>query len=425
MAKIKKLYAYEIIDSRGYPTIEGKIVLDSGQEVVTAIPAGTSIGKYEAVELRDEDNQRFDGMGVSKAVSYINDLIAPKLIGTSPSKQREVDLWMVKADGTGNKSKLGANTTLTVSQLFAKAGAVEQGIPLFKYINSLYNTIFKLEIPIVKIPTPIFNIINGGKHGNNNLEFQEFQIIPSSLFSFGRAYQTAVEIFHELKRVLEYRGANVSVGEEGGFTPNFTTNIDAMEVLVEAVNKKNIKFGIDIFLGLDMAASNFFKDDHYLVKDKAHPLKVDEYIKFIGAIVKSYSVLVMEDPLNQDDWESWKKLSSLISKEVYLVGDDLLTTNKSRLERAIREKACTTILVKPNQIGTITETLEVIDVARKNNFNYVVSHRSGESNDSFIADFAVGVQSDFVKFGAPSRGERVAKYNRLWQIEREELAKIT
>lgn len=423
MAKIKKLYAYEIIDSRGYPTIEGKIILDNDKEVTTAIPAGTSIGKYEAVELRDGDNKRFDGMGVSQAVSYINDLIAPKLIGTSPLKQQEVDQWLIKADGTSNKNKLGANTILTISQLFTKAGAMDQGMPLFRYINSLYKNIFKTEIQIEKIPTPTFNIINGGKHGNNNLEFQEFQIIPSSLFTFSKAYQIAVEIFHELKRVLLYRNANISVGEEGGFTPNFTSNMDAIEVLVETVTKKNLKFGIDIFLGIDLASSNYFKDDRYFIKDRNHPLKTEEYMKFLTDMTKTYSILVMEDPINQDDWETWKKLNSIISNEIYLVGDDLLTTNKSRLERAIKEKSCSTILIKPNQIGTITETLEVVDIARKNNFNYIVSHRSGETNDAFIADFSVGVQSDFVKFGAPSRGERVAKYNRLWQIEREELAK--
>ncbi len=423
MAKIKKIYAYEIIDSRSYPTIEGKLILDNGIEVVTSIPAGTSIGKYEAVELRDSDPSRLDGMGVTKAVSYINDLIAPKLVGISPLKQQDVDMWLIKADGTKNKSKLGANTTLTISQLFVKAAAVEQNVSLFKYINSLYFSLFKSQINIERLPTPIFNIINGGKHANNNLEFQEFQVIPSSSYPYTKAYEMGTEIFHELKRVLTYRNANISVGEEGGFAPNFSTNIDALEVIVETINQKNLKVGLDIFLGLDIAASNFFKHEKYFIKDKPHPIGKDEYLDFINKLVKSYSILCLEDPLNQDDWQSWIKLAQAIPNNVYLVGDDLLTTNKERLERAIKEKACTTILVKPNQIGTITETLEVIDIARKNNFNYTVSHRSGETNDSFISDFAVAVQADFVKFGAPSRGERVAKYNRLWQIEREELKK--
>lgn len=421
MAKIKQIKAYEIIDSRGFPTIEGRLTLDNDIQVVTSIPAGTSIGKYEAVELRDATQKRMDGMGVTTAVSYINDLIAPKLIGASPLKQKEIDYWLIKADQTKNKSHLGANTVLTVSQLITKAAAADQKIPIFKYINQLYKTVFKDEIKINKIPTPIFNIINGGKHANNNLDFQEFQIIPSSSLTFDNAYQIAVELYHELRRVLEYRNANISVGEEGGFTPNFSTNLDAMEVIYETVLQKNFKPGVDVFFGLDLAASHFYKDDRYLIKDKPHPLKRDEYIEFIIKLTKSYAMLVLEDPLDEDAWDDWKKLNAAISQGIYLVGDDLLATNKERLLNAVKEKACGTILVKPNQIGTITETLEVIDTARKNNFYYIISHRSGETNDSFIADFAVGVQSEFVKFGAPSRGERVAKYNRLWQIEREEL----
>lgn len=421
MSTVKKIYAYEIIDSRGYPTVEARMVLDNGKDVVTGIPAGTSIGKYEAHELRDNDAKRIDGMGVLQAVSIINDVIAPKLIGVSPLKQQDVDLWMVKADGTKNKSKLGANAVLAVSQLFTMAGAKEKGLPLFRYINELYKSLFNTDIHIQKIPTPIFNIINGGKHANNNLEFQEFQIIPSSSLSFSKAYQIGVEVFHELKRVLQYRNANISVGEEGGFTPNFTTNIDALEVINETVLQKNLKMGLDIFLGLDIASSHFFKDDRYYVKDKPHPLTKDEYMEFVLALTKSYSFLCLEDPLNEDDFEGWSKLYRAIAKNIYLIGDDLLATNKERVLRAIKDKACSTVLVKPNQIGTITETLEVVNIAKKSDLTVLVSHRSGETNDSLIADFGVGIQADFVKFGAPSRGERVAKYNRLWQIEREEL----
>lgn len=421
MAKVKQIRAYEIIDSRGYPTIEGRLLLDNNIEVIASVPAGTSLGKYEAAELRDNDKQRFDGMGVSKAVEIINTLVGPKLTGVSPIKQQEVDTWLIHADGTKNKSKLGGNTTLAVSQLMIKASAASENIPLYKYINNYYNSIFKTTIKIEKIPAPIFNILNGGKHANNNLEFQEFQVIPSSAFNFDKSYRIGVEIFHELKKVLAYRNANISVGEEGGFTPNFPTNVDALEILQETINRKNLKPGLDIFLGMDIAASHFYKDQRYILKSKAHPLKTEEYMDYILDITKQYALLILEDPLNEDDFDSWSKLNKLISKEIYLVGDDLLATNKDRLQKAIKSKACSTILVKPNQIGTITETLEVIDLARNNNFNYVVSHRSGETNDSFIADFAVGVQSDFVKFGAPSRGERVAKYNRLWQIEREGL----
>lgn len=421
MANIKKIYAYEIIDSRGHPTLEGKLLLDNGKEVTTSVPAGTSIGKFEASELRDADPKRFDGRGVSKAVSYVNDLIAPKLVGVSPLKQQDVDYWMIKADGTPDKSRLGSNTMLVVSQLFAKAAALDNGIPLFRYLNALYQSQFKTQIKIEKIPSPIFNIINGGKHANNNLDFQEFQVIPSSSLTFAKAYQTGIELFHELRRVLKYRNANISVGEEGGFSPNFSTNLDAIEVLNETIVQKNLKVGVDIFFGLDIAASYFYKDSRYMIKDKSHPLKRDEYLDFLSHLLNSYSVLVLEDPLADEDWDGWETLYTKISDKIYLVGDDLLNTNKSRLERAIKEHACSTILIKPNQTGTLSETLELINIARNNNFNYIVSNRSGETNDDFVADLAVAIQADFVKFGAPSRGERVAKYNRLWQIERQEL----
>ena len=423
MAKIKKIYAYEIIDSRGYPTIEGRLILDNGVSVTTSIPSGTSIGKSEALELRDKDPTRFEGLGVTKAISYINDLLGPKLVGISPLKQEEIDLWLIKADGTKNKSKLGGNTLLTISQLIVKAAAADLKVHLFKYINSLYQSLFNTQISLERLPDPIFNIINGGKHANNNLEFQEFQVIPSSSYSFTEAYKIGIEVYHELQKVLAYRNANISVGEEGGFAPDFPTNLDAIEIINETIAQKNLKIGLDIFLGLDVAASHFYTDGKYHIKDKPHPMKVEEYMEFINKLVTSYSILVLEDPLNEDDWGEWIKFNQKIPKNIYLVGDDLLTTNRERLERAIREKACTTILIKPNQIGTITETLQVIDLARKNNFNYIVSHRSGETNDSFIADFAVAVQADFVKFGASARGERLAKYNRLWQIEREQLKK--
>lgn len=425
MSLIKSIQAYEIIDSRGNPTIEGQLVLDNGKEVFTSIPSGASVGKHEAVEFRDNDPQRFGGMGETRSVSFVNDLIAPKLVGVSPLKQQEIDTWLINADGTKDKSRLGANTLLTVSQLMVKAAAVDQGLKLFEYINSLYETIFKEKIPIERVPSPIFNIINGGKHANNNIEFQEFQVIPSSSFSFTKSYQLGVEMFHELKRVLKYRNASVSVGDEGGFAPNFTTNLDALEVINETLIQRNLKPGFDVFIGIDVAASNFFKDERYVIKDKPHPLKRDEFITMLKNIVSLYSILALEDPLDEDDWDGWKMLSTDLADKVYLVGDDLLTTNKERLSRAIKEHSCSTVLVKPNQIGTITETMEVVNLARQNNFNYITSHRSGETNDSFIADFAVGIQSDFVKFGAPSRGERVAKYNRLWQIERDELKKPT
>ena len=421
MAKIKKILAYEIIDSRGFPTLEGQMMLDNNIEVVSSVPSGTSIGKYEAVELRDSNNDRFMGQGENRPATFINELIGPKIIGVSADKLVEIDAWLIKADGTKDKSNLGANTTLLISELMAKAGAKDSNLPLFKYINKIYEKNHKEKITIERIPTPIFNIINGGKHAHNNLEIQEFQVIPTSTFSFSKSYQVVVELYHELKKILKYQSANVAVGEEGGFTPALVGNLDAIEILGEAIADRGLKAGLDIFIGLDLAASNFYKNEHYNIKDIQHPMKPQEFIEFLLKMVKKYSILVLEDPLSEDSWDDWIKLNSAISKETYLVGDDLLTTNKERLEKAIKSSACNTILIKPNQIGTITETLEVINLAKKNKINTVVSHRSGETNDTFIADFAVGVQSDFVKFGAPCRGERVAKYNRLWQIERFEL----
>ncbi len=419
MPNIKSIKAHEIIDSRGIPTLEGRLELDDGREVVASIPSGTSVGKYEAVELRDGDKNRFGGMGVSRAASYINDLIGPKLSGVSPLKQEQIDSWLIKSDGTSDKSKLGANTLLLVSTLVAKAGAVSSGVKLYRYINTLLNQTFKQNVKVDRIPTPIFNIINGGKHANNNLEFQEFHIIPSSSLTFTEAYQTGVEIFHELKKVLLHRNANISVGEEGGFAPNLSSNLDALEAIRETIQQRGLRPGVDIFLGLDIAANNFFKDDRYVLKDKPQPLKKDEYYVFIEELVRQYTILMIEDPFEQDDVANWKKLTGAFSESVDIIGDDLIATNKDRLVKMIKEKACTTVLIKPNQIGTITQTLEVVDIARRSGFNYVVSHRSGDTSDSFIADFAVGVNADFAKFGAPSRGERVVKYNRLWQIAQE------
>lgn len=421
MATIKKIIAYEILDSRGYPTLEARLITSDHRQVITSIPSGTSIGKYEAVEIRDNDQLRFNGMGVQSAVSLINDVVAPKLVGVETTKQLEVDRWMIEADGTKNKSKLGANVVLAVSQLMVKAGAMDQGLPLFYYINKLYERLAREFIRIEKIPTPIFNIINGGKHANNTLEFQEFQIIPSSSLPFARSIQIGAEIFHELKQVLLYRNANISVGEEGGFAPNLSTNVDALELIQETVSQRNLKLGLDVFLGIDVASNSFYKNDKYIIKDKPHPLSRDEFLDFLLSLTKSYPFLSLEDPLQDDDFNGWSKFAQSLPTNIYLIGDDLLAANKIRLEKAVKEKSCTTVLIKPNQIGTITEVLELIQMARHNNMNYIISHRSGETNDTFVADLSVGIQADFVKFGAPSRGERVAKYNRLWQIVREEL----
>jgi len=425
MATIQSIHAYEIIDSKGMPTIEGRLTLDDGQIVTSSVPANPLQKKDMAVDLRDEDAARFDGKGVTHAVSYINDLIAPKLKGASVYKQYEIDTWLTKADGTRNKSRLGANTLLTISQLLVKGGAAAQKIPVFRYINLLYKNIYKDGIPVEKMPTPIFNMINGGRHANNKLEFQEFLIVPSSSLTFGMAYQKAVEIFVELKKVLEYRNATTSVGEEGGFSPNLTTNLDALEILNETVSQRRMKVGFDFFLGIDMASSYYFKDGFYTIKDKSHPLKKQEYLDFIKHLVDNYSILILEDAFADEDWDGWKKLHELYSANIYIVGDELTRMNKERLTYVAREGSCNSFIIKPNQVGTVTETFELVNIARKNNITHIVAGRSSETNDDFIADLSVGLQSEFVKFGAPTRGERVSKYNRLWQIEREELTAPT
>lgn len=423
MSTIKEIHAYEIIDSKGIPTIEARLTMDNGAYVVTSVPGSVYHSTKEAVDLRDEDPNRFNGMGVSHAVQYVNELIAPKIKGASVAKQLEIDKWLAQADGTRNKSRLGVNTILIVSQLLIKAGAMSANVPVFKYINQLYQSVYKEELVPEKIPTPIFNTINGGLHANNNLNFQEFQIIPSSSFSFATAYQKAVEVLFELKRVLEYRNATTAVGEEGGFSPNLTTNLDALEILTETITQKKMKCGLDIFLGIDMAASTYFKNNEYTIKDRTHGLKREEYVEFITNMCSNYSILALEDPFSEEDWDGWKRYTSHASSNTYVIGDDAIRGSKDRLGYAIRENACTSFLIKPNQIGTITEILELVNIARRSGISYIIAARSSETNDDFIADLSVAVQSEFVKFGAPVRGERVAKYNRLWQIERDELGK--
>lgn len=423
MSTIKSIHAYEILDSKGIPTIEARLTLDNDSYVTTSVPGASVNTVKEAVDLRDEDPNRFGSMGVLHAVSYVNELIAPKIKGASINKQIEIDKWLIQADGTKNKSRLGVNTILIISQLLAKANALSSHIPIYKYINQLYQTLYKDEIPLEKIPTAIFNAISGGAHANNTIDFQEFQIIPSSSFSFATSYQKAVEIFHELKKVLEYRNATTAVGEEGGFSPNLSTNLDALEILTETITQKKMKCGLDIFLGIDLTASRFYHNNQYTIKDKSQSLKKAEYVAFLESVAKNYAILILEDPFAEDDWEDWKKLTGKISSNIYIVGDELIRMNRDRLAFALKENAITSFLIKPNQIGTITEILELVNIARRSNTSYIVAARSSETNDDFIADLAVGIQSEFIKFGAPIRGERVAKYNRLWQIEREELGK--
>src|SRR3989344_1164004 len=417
MVSIKNITAIEILDSRGNPTVETTVTLSNDMSAVASVPSGASVGKYEAVELRDEDANRYGGMGVTKAVDNVNRVIAPKLKGLDIVKQGLIDSTMQDLDGSNNKSVLGANAILSVSEAVCKAAAKTVNLPLYSYIAEL----IKGSLPgaIEKMPTPTFNIINGGKHGAGNLEIQEFHVIPATIKPYHVALQIGEEIYQKLKAVLISRNAIHSVGDEGGFAPNLYTNTDALEAIMEAIKMTKYKFGFEIFLGLDVAANHLIKENYYHIKDRPTALNSDEFIDYLMDVHKEYHLLMLEDPLADDDWKGWSKITDKLGREVIMVGDDLLATNYERLKKAINDKACSAILVKPNQIGTISETLAVITLAQKNDFKTIVSHRSCETNDSFIADLAVGVVADYVKFGAPARGERIAKYNRLLEIERE------
>lgn len=417
MSKIKQIWAREILDSRGIPTVEVACLLDTGHVSVSSSPAGTSIGSHEGFELRDGDNNRYKGQGVLKAVENINKVLGPSIVGLDPSFQDEIDKKIIDLDGTENKSKYGANATLAISEVVSKSGALSQNLRLYHWLNQLTQKV-GLNANI-KMPIPLFNMINGGKHGAGNLDFQEFFIIPASSKKYSQGLQAGVEIYHTIGNNLARRGAIHSVGDEGGFAPNLFTNADALEVFVESVKETNYSMGRDVFLGLDVAASSFYKNGEYTIRDKSAPLDDNALMEYYKSINNQYHLAVLEDPFYEDAWGSWIKLTEEFHDQILIVGDDLLATNPKRVEKAIAEKACNAILVKPNQIGTVSETLSVIKLARSANWKIVVSHRSGETNDSFIADFAVGVGADYIKFGAPARGERVAKYNRLSAIEQE------
>lgn len=419
MSKITKVWAREILDSRGLPTLEAAVMLDTGFVSVASVPSGTSTGTHEALELRDGDEKRFAGMGVLKAVANVNQILGPAILGFDPQNQTAVDSKLIELDGTENKKKLGANAILAVSLACAKAGAASSGNHLYRWILALSKALGVDTQGTLRVPTPIFNMINGGLHGAGNLDFQEFQVIPATSKPFSAGLQSGAEIYHVLKKALARRGAIHSVGDEGGYAPNLFTNVDALEILVEAIKESGYGLGRDVFLGLDVAASTFHKDGNYQIRDKSTPMDRDALINFYTSINETYHLALLEDPLFEDDWEGWTKLSGILGNQLIIIGDDLLVTNPKRVQKGIETKAANAILVKPNQIGTITETIQVIRIARGAGWKVIVSHRSAETNDYFIADFAVGVGSDYVKFGAPARGERIVKYNRLLGIEAE------
>lgn len=414
MAKIKQIDAREILDSRGNPTVEAIVVLNNDVVGFASCPSGASVGTYEAVELRDQDPARYLGMGVQKALQNIREIIAPKLIGMDPAKQQEVDSAMIALDGTQNKGKLGANAILPVSMAVARSAAKSSVLPLFLYLRQF----IKHDNLPIKIPTPLFNIINGGKHADNGLDFQEFMIIPASSSSYSQSLEMCSAIYHMLKKQLHERNLQTLVGDEGGFAPPLSTNTDGLALLKEAIEQSKHRFGFDVFVGLDTAATNFYKDGSYHLKERTTGFSPEELIVFYTELNKEYRLLYLEDPLAEDDWDNWPKLTAAISQDTLVVGDDLTVTNPYRLQMAISKKAINGIIIKPNQIGTVIETLAVVEVARAAGLKIVVSHRSGETTDDFIADFAVAVSADYAKFGAPARGERVVKYNRLLQLEK-------
>ncbi len=414
MPIIQSIAAREILDCRGLPTVECSVWLDNGIYTVSSVPSGTSVGKYEALELRDGKNPRMLGMGVLTAVNHINTIIAPAVIGKDPTHQTEIDQILVNLDGTENKTKLGANALIAVSQAVMKAGAFSVGMPLFYYIQQKYQLTDTLSIP-----TCIFNMIDGGVAGSTNLDFQEFQIVPASNMDFVSSLEMATTIFQKLMVTLVAKGAVHSVGLNGGYAPNLYNNTDAFEILIEAIKTTQYTFIQDLFFGVDIAASEFYQAGKYDLKDKSQPYSPKELIEYYKNMRKLYHVFSIEDPFQDDDWESWQELTSELGETSTIIGDNLLAGNKIRTEKAIKEKVCNAILVKPNQVGTISEVIEVIQIARAAQWQVILSHRSGETNDDFIADFAVGVGANYAKFGPPNRGERISKYNRLLQIQAE------
>lgn len=414
MAKIKQIKANIILDSRGNPTIETTVFLTNGVTSVASCPSGASVSSYEAMELKT-NNQVFKSEGLQKAIENIEKIIFPQIANIEVTRQQEIDRTMIELDGTQNKGRLGSNAILSVSMAVCKAAAKSSLLPLFLYLRQFINK----QNAQLKLPTPIFNLINGGLHAGGNLDFQEFMVIPATGKSYLEALEIGVNLYKLLKDVLKKKNLQTLVGDEGGYAPNLTTNKDAFSLLTETINGSAYKAGFDVFFGLDAAANNFYHEQHYSLKDKATLFSSTDLISYYEDLNKEFKLLYLEDPLFEDDWDSWTKLLTAISQNTIIVGDDLTATNPYRLQMALDKRAITGIIIKPNQIGTVIEAIAVLEVARAAGLKVIVSHRSGETNDDFIADFAVGVSADYVKFGAPARGERVAKYNRLLEIERQ------
>lgn len=410
MASIERITARQILDSRGNPTVEVDVTTEDGILGRAAVPSGASTGAYEAVELRDENSERYGGKGVTQAVANVNETIAQELRGMSVLDQVSLDNTLQTLDGTDNKSNLGANATLGVSLAAAKAGAATLGIPLFQYVG---------PATARTLPVPLMNILNGGEHADNNVDMQEFMIAPVGPSSFAEALRTGVEVFHTLDDVLQQRNYSTTVGDEGGFAPDLRSNEEAVELVLEAIEKAGFSAGSDVYVALDPAAAEMFEDDAYVFwkSDPDTQRSSEDMVKYWSDWVERYPILSIEDALDEDDWNGWQMLTEAVGDEVQLVGDDLFVTNTKRLSRGIEEGCANSILVKPNQIGTLTETLDAIETAHSHGYTAIVSHRSGETEDTTIADLAVATSTGQIKTGSASRSDRVSKYNQLLRIE--------
>jgi len=410
MSTITDIVARQILDSRGNPTVEVEVELEDGTVGRAAVPSGASTGAHEALELRDQDRTRFGGAGVQKAVDNVNEVIADELNGMSVLDQADIDQVMIEVDGTPNKSKLGANAMLGVSLACAHAAAEYLGIPLYRYLGG----------PSARtLPIPMLNILNGGKHAENSTDLQEFMIVPVGAPNFSEALRYSVEIYHTLKEVLKKRGLNTNVGDEGGFAPSLKSNREAVELILEAITTAGYKPGEQVYLALDPAASELYEEGKYNLKREGRSLTSEQMVDFYADWVRQYPIISIEDGLAEDDWEGWKLLTSQLGDRVQIMGDDLFVTSTSRLKRGIEERSANSILIKLNQVGTLTETFQAIQMAQRAGFTTVVSHRSGETEDTTIADLSVAANTGQIKTGAPARGERVAKYNQLLRIEEE------
>jgi enolase len=414
MSRIIDVRAREIVDSRGNPTVEADVILDSGVRGRAAVPSGASTGTREAVELRDGDRKRYGGKGVLKAVEHVNTLIRAALLGQDPREQAGIDERMIKLDGTDNKGRLGANAILGVSLATAHAAALDAGLPLYRYLAQLAG-----GNPEPLMPVPMMNIVNGGAHANNSLDIQEFMILPVGAPSFREALRYGAEVFHTLKRLLAARGLSTAVGDEGGFAPNLESNEAALKLIVQAIEEAGYHPGRDVYLGLDVASSEFFKDGRYELESEQRSFSAAEFTHYLAQLAQRYPIITIEDGMSEADWDGWGEISRALGGRLQLVGDDVFVTNTKILSEAIRQKVANAILIKPNQIGTLSETLACIDMAAKARYASVVSHRSGETEDSTIADIAVATAATQIKTGSLSRSDRMAKYNQLLRIEAE------